>query len=79
VVKHHVTTYADATTRVSELSDIETALGTRCSTKVGVFRLLAFRRGWASGKSAQEIDVRERQTQSPRPCGQEPCPQAVQE
>jgi hypothetical protein len=55
VVKHHVTTYADATTRVSELSDIETALGTRCSTKVGVFRLLAFRRGWASGKSAQEM------------------------
>jgi hypothetical protein len=33
------------------VADIETALGTGCST----FRLLAFRRGWASGKSAHEM------------------------
>jgi hypothetical protein len=45
VIEQHVVTYADVTTRVAELSDIETALGTGCSTKVGVFRLLAFRRG----------------------------------
>jgi hypothetical protein len=55
VIEQHVATYASVTTRVAELRDIETALGTECSTNVGVFRILAFRRGWASGKSAHEM------------------------
>jgi hypothetical protein len=52
VIEQHVGTYTNLVTRVA---DIENALGTGCSTKVGVFRLLAFRRGWASGKSAHEM------------------------
>jgi hypothetical protein len=55
LIEQRVATYADVTTRVAELSDIEKALGTGCSRKVGAFRLLAFRRGWASGKSAHEM------------------------